>query len=190
MNTDAGAPHQDGQAGDRSGPRAADGPGPRRADEASPGPWLTLDDIVVGSRFNGFGRTISEGEISLLTGLTTGFHQPLHCDAEWVRANTSFAGPLLPGAVIVAYAIGLISATLVYSRLTLAALGMDRVRARRPVMAGDTIRASATVASSRPTQEGDKGVVVLEVVVSNQRDETVLTFDYTLLMRARAVGGA
>ena len=60
----------------------------------------------------------------------------------------------------------------------------------RPVVAGDTIRASATVASSRPTQEGDKGVVVLEVVVSNQRDETVLTFDYTLLMRARAVGGA
>ena len=157
---------------------------PHPEDSRMTAPWQGLADIRPGSRFAGFARTISDGDISVLTGLTTGFHQPLHCDAEWVRANTPFSGPILPGAVIVACAIGLLSASLVYSRLTLAALGIDRVRARRPVTAGDTIRASAVVASARPTSDGDRGVVDLDVEVHNQHDELVMSFSYTLLVRS------
>ena len=68
--------------------------------------WRTFEDARVGARIEGFGRTISDAEITMVTALTTGFHQPLHTNAHWVRANTGFSNVILPGPVIVAYAIG------------------------------------------------------------------------------------
>ena len=145
--------------------------------------WRTFEDARVGARIEGFGRTISDAEITMVTALTTGFHQPLHTNAHWVRANTGFSNVILPGPVIVAYAIGLLSATLVYSAVTVAFLGLDKVRAKGPVYGGDTINAAATVVSTRPTSNGENGIVEMEIEVSKQDGSLVMTFIYTLLLR-------
>jgi acyl dehydratase len=148
--------------------------------------WRSYDDVEIGARIEGFGRTISDAEITMITALTTGFHQPLHTNAEWVRANTAFTGVILPGPIIVSYAIGLLSATLVYSTITVAFLGLDKVRAKGPVYGGDTISAAATVTSRRLTSNGENGIIDMDIEVTKQDGSVVMTFVYTLMVRAKA----
>ncbi|MBV7482357.1 MaoC/PaaZ C-terminal domain-containing protein [Bordetella sp. BOR01] len=147
-------------------------------------PWGHYDDIVVGSSFTGFGRSVTDAEITMMTAMTTGFHQPLHADAEWIEKHTEFKGILLPGPIIVAYAIGLLSATLVYSGITIAFLGLDKVRSKAPVYGGDTIRPTATVQSKKRTSNPARGIVELAIVVHNQEGAEVQSFLYTLMVRA------
>ncbi|HEY9279031.1 MAG TPA: MaoC/PaaZ C-terminal domain-containing protein [Eoetvoesiella sp.] len=146
--------------------------------------WHSYDDIEVGSTFQGFGRTITEAEIVMITAMTTGFHQPLHTNSQWVAENTQFPGVLLPGAVIISYAIGQLSSTLIYSTITIAMVGIDKVRAIKPVCAGDTINARATVVLKRRTSASDRGILELAVEVFNQSGAVVMTFDYVLMVRA------
>lgn len=149
--------------------------------------WQSYDDIEVGATIQGFGRTLTEGEIVMISAMTSGLHQPLHVDAEWMRENTKFPGLILPGPLIITYAIGLLSATLVYSTITLAFLGLDKVRAKAPVLAGDTIRPRATVVSKRLTSNGESGVIELDIEVLKQDGTAVMTFLYTLMVRAKPV---
>jgi acyl dehydratase len=68
----------------------------------------------------------------------------------------------------------------------LAGLGMKRVRWRKPVHAGDTIRVRATVASARPSvSRSDRGVVVWKFETVNQRDDVVFTAELATLVRRR-----
>ena len=147
-------------------------------------PWRSYDDIVVGSTFEGFGRTITEAEIMMMTAIIGGIHQPLHTNIEYIREHTQFQGVLLPGALITAYAVGLLSATLVYSTITIAALGFDAVRSTSPVLGGDTITPTATVKSKRLTSDPSRGVVAMDVVVRKQDGAVVQSFVYTFMVRA------
>lgn len=148
--------------------------------------WRSYDDVQVGARIEGFGRTITDAEIMMLSTMTSGIHQPLHTNAEWVRKHTAFKGVILPGPLIVAHAIGLLSATLVYSTITVAFLGLDKVRAKGPVHGGDTILPVATVASKRLTSNGENGIVELAIEVQKQDGSVVMTLVYTLMIRAGA----
>src|SRR5690554_5103981 len=112
-------------------------------------PWRSYEDIAVRSAIEGFGRTISGADLLMFTALAVGFHQPLHTNREWVKVATPFPERLLPGPAILAYSIGLLSATLVYSDVTIAFLGLDELRVHAPVVAGDTITPVAMVASKR-----------------------------------------
>lgn len=147
--------------------------------------WRSLDDAEVGGRIVGFGRTLTDAEIAMTSALTCGIHQPLHTNMEWVRQNTPFASLILPGPLIVTYAIGLLSATLVYSTITVAFLGLDKVRAKSPVYGGDTITPVATVASKRLTSNGENGVVELDIEVRKQDGSVAMTFVYTVMLRAK-----
>lgn len=152
--------------------------------------WRSYDDVTVGARIQGFGRTVTDAEIMMLATMTSGIHQPLHTNAEWVRSNTAFKGVILPGPLIVAHAIGLLSATLVYSTITVAFLGLDKVRAKGPVHGGDTITPVATVVSKRLTSNGENGIVELSIEVAKQDGSVVMTFIYTLMIRAGATSAA
>jgi len=152
--------------------------------------WCSYDDVHLGARIEGFGRTVTDAEIMMLSAMTSGIHQPLHTNAEWVRANTAFKGVILPGPLIVAHAIGLLSATLTYSTITVAFLGLDKVRAKGPVHGGDTITPMATVVSKRLTSNGENGIVELSIEVINQAGAVVMTFIYTLMIRAGAAAAA
>ncbi len=61
-----------------------------------------------------------------------------------------------------------------------ASLGWS-LRFTAPVLAGDTISARITVGEMRHTRAGDQAVVPLAFDVTNQRGETVLAGDNTLL---------
>jgi 3-hydroxybutyryl-CoA dehydratase len=65
------------------------------------------------------------------------------------------------------------------------ALLETHIRARAPVRVGDTIGAEVLVASVRPTATGNRGVVVSEIAVRNQRDEVVMDYTVTRLLAGR-----
>lgn len=152
----------------------------------APTPWKDYDDIVVGASITGHGRTITETDVLMYTALTTGFHQPIHTDLEYVRTRTGFAERLLPGPAIISYSIGLLSGTLAYRDITVAFAGLDKVRAKTPVFPGDTITPVATVAAKRVTSNPERGLVTLSVEVKKATGDVAMTYDYMLMVSARS----
>ncbi|MEZ5881380.1 MAG: MaoC/PaaZ C-terminal domain-containing protein [Nitratireductor sp.] len=144
-------------------------------------PWRSYDEIPDGFEFSGTGRTITEAD--LLMSALGGSFAPLHADAEWIRANTSFPDRLLPGTTILHYALNQISSTLIYRYLIVAFLGLDKVRAKVPLVPGDTMTTHALLTEKRLTSAGDKAVLTFDITVKNQRDEIAMTCTYTILIR-------
>ncbi|MBW7886652.1 MAG: hypothetical protein H3C34_29300 [Caldilineaceae bacterium] len=62
--------------------------------------------------------------------------------------------------------------------------GIDQVRAKTPVFPGDTITATAVVGALRRTSDGRRAILTLEITVTKQTGETVMTFTYALMIRA------
>lgn len=152
-----------------------------------PAIWASFDDAVVGNKFQTVGRTVTEADFLMANALIGAFHQPIHTDIEWVRANTDFAERLFPGPMTLCYAIGLLSGTQVYRDITIAFLGLDKVRARAPIHPGDTITVHARIDAKRVTSNPSRGVIEFDIDVKNQRAETVMDFAYSLLVRVDKV---
>jgi acyl dehydratase len=64
------------------------------------------------------------------------------------------------------------------------------MRMLKPVKIGDTIRVEVEVREQRPTRRPDQQVQLWRYTVKNQRDETVMTFDYTMMFKMRPEAGS
>jgi 3-hydroxybutyryl-CoA dehydratase len=105
----------------------------------------------------------------------TGDHNPLHLDDEYA-AQTRFGRRI---------AHGMLSASLISAVLANELPGAGSVylsqtlKFVKPVFPGDTVTARVTVTETRD----DKPIVKLETVCLNQRDETVLQGEATVLVQ-------
>jgi 2-methylfumaryl-CoA hydratase len=70
------------------------------------------------------------------------------------------------------------------SEQAIAHLAYLDVRFPFPCFAGDTLLASSTVVGAKPTSAGDRGVVHVRTILSNQDDRVVCTFERKALVRA------
>lgn len=136
---------------------------------------LTVGDIVESP-----GLTISEAHLVTWAGLT-GDIVSLHLD-EVYASKTPFGQRIGHGPLTLAAALGLITQTGYFSNVA-AWLGLDVVRATRPVFIGDTVRARAEVTVARETSKPENGVWTLDYTVLNQRDEVVMTFQSSFLIK-------
>ncbi|MCS6801973.1 MAG: MaoC/PaaZ C-terminal domain-containing protein [Chloroflexota bacterium] len=143
------------------------------------GRWF--DQFAVGERFRTDGRTITEADIVLFAGLI-GANNPQFLDEEYAAASP-FGGRIAPGPL--ALSIGLASTEPLVTGTLLALLGVESVRYHGPVRPGDTIHNEVTITETRETSRADRGVIRLDNRIVNQRGETVLTFQHTLLVRKR-----
>lgn len=143
------------------------------------------EDLRTGDRLVSPGLTITESHLVSWAGLTLD-NVALHLDAEHA-AGTSFGQRIGHGPLTLSAALGLMTQTGYFARVV-AWLGLDAVRAVRPVLIGDTIRAEARVAAARETRKPEQGVWSLEYSVVNQRDEPVMTFTSSFLMQRRPAG--
>jgi acyl dehydratase len=64
-------------------------------------------------------------------------------------------------------------------------LGVDEVRAKKPTFIGDTIHPEVSVDIARPTSRPTRGLWTLGYRAVNQRDETVMTFSASFLIKTR-----
>ena len=129
------------------------------------------------------GRTVTEADNVLFTTLTMNT-QALHLDAAW-SAQQPFGKPLVNSMFTLSTLVGLSVAQLTQGTIV-ANLGFTDVRFPKPVFTGDTLYAETTVrgkrlSSSRPGE----GIVELEHIARNQRDEVVAVAVRSTLVRLR-----
>ena len=128
------------------------------------------------------GRTILDVDNAYFTLLTLNV-QELHFDAAYA-AKTEWEKPLVDSTFTLALLTGMSVRTV--SAKVVANLGWDKVKATRPVFAGDTLYAESTVLSkreskSRPTQ----GIVTVFTRGINQDGVEVMSFERTMLIYKR-----
>lgn len=142
-----------------------------------------LEDFSVGDLYrHGQGRTISEADNTWFALLTNNPNQ-LHSNADYA-ARTEFGRPLVVSTLTLAIVTGLSVPDV--SQNAIANLGWDKVRLVAPVFAGDTLYAESEVLEVRPSRSRPaQGVVRVRTRGYNQRDETVIEYERSVLVPAR-----
>jgi len=144
------------------------------------------DDFKVGDVFDTAAITMTETHVVNWAGLTGDFY-PLHMDAEYA-AKTQFGQRLVHGPMVFAMAVGLAAQDGFAGDSVIAWLGVDNLRMTAPVFIGDTIRLRIEVTDQRPTKDPARGVQTWLYTVTNQRNETIMTFDYKMMFHMRGDG--
>lgn len=136
--------------------------------------------IPVGKKFVSEGRTIGEGDFTLLVNLTWSTSS-IHSDSEYMR-KTQFGERILPGPCVLACIIGLANTSGLRQVMyqdglrTVALLGFDGVRFTGPVKPGDTLTVRSEILGVRPTSNNPKrGVVQVRDAVFNQDGQEVMS---------------
>ncbi len=154
-----------------------------RDQAARPTPGRFFEDFVVGDSYrHAHGRTISEADNTWFTLLTNNTHE-IHFNADYA-SRTEFGRPLVVSTLTLAIVTGLSVPDV--SQNAIANLGWDDVRLTSPVFAGDTIYAESEVLEVRPSRSRpDQGIVRVRTRGFNQRDQTVITYNRTILVPMR-----
>ena len=143
-----------------------------------------LEDFVVGDIYeHAHGRTITQTDNTWFSLLTNNPHD-IHSNADYA-SRTEFGKPLVVSTLTLAIVTGLSVPDV--SQNAVANLGWDDVKLTAPVFAGDTLYASSEVLQVRPSKSRPgQGLVRVRTTGRNQRDETVITYERTVLVYARA----
>lgn len=145
------------------------------------------EDLEVGDEFFSPARTVTETDIVNFAGLS-GDYNALHTDAEFAN-TTLFKQRIAHGLLGLCIASGLFTRTelsLSIGPNIMAFLGLTW-KFTGPIFMGDTIKVKIRVKEKRETSKKERGIVVLERIVINQRGETVQEGE-TSLMIARKAG--
>ena len=143
-----------------------------------------FEDFHVGDVYrHPHGRTITETDNTWFTLLTNNSHD-IHYNADYA-SKTEFGRPLVVSTLTLAIVTGL-SVTDV-SQNAIANLGWDDVKLTAPVFAGDTLYAESEVLEARPSKSRPtQGLVRVRTRGFNQRNETVIAYERTVLVYTRA----
>ncbi|WP_344854215.1 MaoC/PaaZ C-terminal domain-containing protein [Amycolatopsis ultiminotia] len=129
------------------------------------------------------GRTVDVGDLTVFAGLT-GDHYPLHTDEQSV-AKTQFGTRIAHGPLTFSLAVGLVGLSGFYGDAIVALLGIDGLRAKMPVLPGDTIHVRGTVLA-REHRDGSRfGAITVGYSVLNQREEEVMYFEQKMLAKCK-----
>jgi acyl dehydratase len=141
-----------------------------------------FEDIQVGDEYVSPGRTVTEADIVAFAGLS-GDYNVLHTDAEYMRTSI-FGERIAHGLLGLAIQSGLGTRAMPRPFATLAFLGL-RWRFKGPIRIGDTIKVRIKVTGKRETTKGDRGIVVLQRTVVNQRGEVVQEGETDIMVERR-----
>jgi acyl dehydratase len=126
------------------------------------------------------GRTVSEADNILFSTLTMNA-QSLHLDAEWAK-RTEFGERLINSMFTLSTLVGMSVAQLTQGTVV-ANLGFTNVRFPNPMRAGDTMRSETRLISKRLSRSrAGQGIVELEHIARNQRDEILVVATRTTLV--------
>ena len=111
--------------------------------------------------------------------------QPFHTDEA--AAQDTFVGSLIAsGWHTAALGMRLLQASVFQGGSSMGSPGITELRWLKPVLPGDAIRLSVTVEDCRgSTSKPDRGFLRLAMMVLNQRDETVMSQAFTVMLPRR-----
>ena len=145
---------------------------------------MYFEDFTVGQELETPSRTVTSTDIVNFACLTGDFNE-VHANYE-VAKTTPFGEVVAHGPLIYGIAGGLQYASGINDGTLLALLQIDNWRIMRPTKHGDTIRMVQKVIEKKETSKPDRGVVKFARKVVNQRGESVMEMEATILYRRRS----
>jgi len=140
-----------------------------------------FEDFVVGETFTIPSKTLHDGHFLFFGGLTGDSH-PIHYDDEYCKLHV-FGRRVAHGLLLAAMtALGGSTLSALVEASMVAFLSQSS-RFLKPVFIGDTIYPQLRVAELIPKQ--DKGILKLQSLVKNQREELVLEGEHVYLVKRR-----
>ena len=143
------------------------------------GRGFCYEDLKVGFRFRTHRRTIAESDVSSFVNLTW-LTEELFAVAD--DAQRAIKGRAVPGALVYAFAEGLLLPTMQDTGLAFLNATLD---IKAPTVVGDTIHVECEVTEARLTSKGDRGLVRFANKVVNQRGETVLEYNPLRMLKRK-----
>jgi acyl dehydratase len=147
-----------------------------------------FEDFHPGQVFRSQGRTITETDVVTFAGWSWDTN-PVHTDAEHVRSGR-FGERIAHGVLGLSVAMGLASRLSVFESCSIALLGVDDWRFRRPLRIGDTVRCHVEITGTRLTSGGDAGILHRHFTLLDQHGQTVQEGDIGLMAAVRPAGTA
>ena len=141
------------------------------------------EDLKVGFRFRTHRRTIAESDLANFVNLTW-LTEELFAVVEKPGDDASRAirGRAVPGALVYAFAEGLLLPTMQDTGLAFLNATLD---VKGPTVVGDTIHVEAEVVEARLTSKGDRGLVRFANKVVNQDGRTVLEYNPLRMLKRK-----
>lgn len=146
--------------------------------------FKSLDEMALGEEFHSPGRTVTEADCVLFTGLA-GLKAPLFVDEEYARKHGKYGRRVVPGLLTAAFTAGMMEDIL--GPFTLAALELSTLKFTHPLFHGDTLSCVVTVADKADTSKPDVGILTIRAQQFNQHAQQV--FELTgrfLMLKSRA----
>jgi acyl dehydratase len=139
------------------------------------GRGFCFEDLRLGFRFRTHRRTIAESDLAAFANLTW-------LTEELFTVEGESRPRLVPGALVYAFAEGLLLPTMQDTGLAFLGATLD---VKGPTRVGDTIHVECEVVEHRLTSKGDRGLARFANKVLNQRGEVVLEYNPLRLLKKK-----
>jgi acyl dehydratase len=145
-----------------------------------------FDELETGQEFRHWpGRTIAEFDDTLFSLLSMNQH-PVHID-EHFASGTQHGRRLVEGPLVISLVIGMSQADI--GGRAIQTVDYSDIRHLGPVFHGDTIYAESKIVAKKELPQ-ERGVVTIESRGINQRGETVLSLQRSIIVPIRPSGEA
>jgi acyl dehydratase len=142
---------------------------------------LYFDDFPLNEEYVSPGRTVTEADVVLFSGLSGDYNQ-LHSDIEFAR-QSQFGQRLAHGALVLSMATGLIGRLGVIEGTAIAFLGLTW-KFSKPIFIGDTVRVKLKAVKKRAVGP-EAGIVITDITVINQKDEPCQSGEWTVMVKRK-----
>jgi len=140
---------------------------------------LYFEEFEIGMGWVSQSRTVTEADVVNFAGISADFN-PLHTDDEYGK-QTIFGKKVAHGLLGLAMMTGM-NQQLGITAGTVLAFMEVHWKFLAPLFIGDTIHLEMTVKNRRESKKPDRGVVVFDCNMINQRGEIVQQGERTMLM--------
>jgi acyl dehydratase len=143
-----------------------------------------FEDFVIDEEYVSPGRTITEADLVIYTGLSGDFNQ-VHTDEEYCKEVSIYRKRVVHGLFGLSIVEGLKSRVGLFEGTSLASLEW-RWRFLLPLFVGDTVKVRWKVASKRETSKRDRGIITEFVQLVNQNDKVIGEGEHVVMMQRRS----
>ncbi len=141
-----------------------------------------FDDFIKGEVIeHSLSKTIFESDNNLFSLLTMN-HHPVHLNIDYVQKH-QHKKILVVGTLVFSIVVGITVPDI--SGKAIANLEYESVKHLNPVFINDTIYAKTRIIDKWLTSKKDRGIVYVETIAYNQREEDVLSFRRKVLVQKK-----
>ena len=149
---------------------------------------LYYEDVTPGDVVLTDSHTVTMENILAFADVTRDRH-PLHTDEAYCR-KTQFGRVIAHGLYGLSLIEGLKSELKLYENTSIASLGWDKVRFRKPIFVGDTLHVRVLFQAKRESKSGPHGIAVEQTELINQDGDIVVEAEHATMLYRRATAAA